>query len=146
MDKISAIKDLLTAILQCGEDDLEDVLDCKYDMNEVIKECKVRYDFSNFDINDLFYVIFCFGVEEMRKDILAEIEHLKEESNIYPLEDDDLKRLNTLTGLNPIEDIDVHTNFSATYIYFNFNEEIYSEYCSDKLEHLEDMTGIVVQY
>jgi len=136
--------DLLTGLLNCGYRDLDNIMDCKYDMEDLIEEVKNSGD-ESIDINNLTYAMFEKGKEEIRTSIENRIEEIEEEINNTEdkKEIKNLKKeLKEIKNLDPYEDIGSFHNYCDTSIYFNEDKgDIYKKYFQEALDEFYENTG-----
>lgn len=148
-------EEILTNLLDCGTDDLKLLNDIRYDLDDILeylKEC------GNFNINSIFREVFKKGAidlnyafierkEEIREQILEEMQTAKEEYPDYDLENDEdyqelVNDLDLLDNekLNPIEDLDYYLNYQDTHVYME-HIDFYRKYMSDVVDTIETNMG-----
>ena len=148
-------EEILTNLLDCGTDDLKLLEDIEYDLYDILeylKEC------GNFNINSIFREVFKKGAidlnyafierkEEIREQIIEEMQTVKEEYPDYDLEKDEdyqelVNDLDLLDNekLNPIEDLDYYLNYLDTHVYMEYIE-FYRKYMPDIVDTIETNMG-----
>lgn len=131
-------QDLLCAILNCSNNDLNVIQYCQYDYYTIINDCYQNVEENDeenkLSLNGLIKSIFNLGIAEIEQYIDSRIAEIE-------FNEDDQIEYNSLIKLNPDEDIEKDINFSASGIYFINNQEIYGEYLSDVLTNVEDKMG-----
>lgn len=133
------MRDLLTALLKCGWMDLDILLDCQYDFDELVDDFRDNFGATTtIDVNNLAYAMFDKGKSEIRQFIEDRIETLKDEDE---LSEEEQQELDALQGLEPYEDIESFHNFIDTSVYFSDNQELYEKYCSEALDTFTKNTG-----
>ena len=148
-------EEILTNLLDCGTSDLELLEDIEYDLYDILEYLK---EYGSFNINSIFRKVFEKGAidlnyafiehkEEIREQILEEIQTTKEEYPDYDLENDedyqelvnDLYLLDN-EKLNPIEDLDYYLNWQDTHVYMK-HIEFYRKYIPDVVDTIETNMG-----
>ena len=135
---------LLCSAINCSYDDLTLLEDCKYDFNEMIAVCIVRWGGLNF--NTLTRVMFDFGLRDIEQYINDRICELEAIANERQLDEDEEFKLEALRKLNPFVDINSVHNCIDTTIWID-NEEskkTYAMYLSEALDHFYEMTGFEI--
>lgn len=128
---MTAAENFLTAILECGADDLSILENVGYSWDDVLE----RMDFpTSYGFNDLILSIFELGV----RDIKYWIEERLEEPDISSTE------RSTLMLLDPEEDIEVYCNYTSSCVSFRNRSRVYHKYCEEALKYFHDMTGFVI--
>lgn len=148
-------EEILTNLLDCGTEDLKLLEDIEYDLYDILeylKEC------GSFNINSIFREVFKKGAidlnyafiehkEEIREQILEEIQTIKEEYPDYDLEKDEdyqelVNDLDLLDNkkLNPMEDLDYYLNWQDTHVYME-HIEFYIKYMPDVVDTIETNMG-----
>ena len=148
-------EEILINLLDCGTADLELLEDIEYDLDDILEYLKESGDFN---INSIFREVFKKGAidlnyafrereEEIREQILEEIQTTKEEYPDYDLEKDEdyqelVNNLDLLDNekLNPIEDLDYYLNWQDTHVYME-HIEFYRKYMPDVVEEIETNMG-----
>lgn len=130
-------EDLLSAILDCEHADLYSLSGCRYNMEEIVKECLMRFD--TLDINCLVRVMFEYGLKDIEIaifDRVCEIEAVRHERD---LDEDEESELEALESLDPFEDI--QSSGAQIWVDDSGKREIYNNYLQDALGHFKKMTG-----
>ena len=148
-------EEILTNLLDCGTEDLKLLEDIEYDLCDILeylKEC------GSFNINDIFSEVFKKGAidlnyafierkDEIREQILEEMQAAKEEYPDYDLEKDEdyqelVNDLDLLDNekLNPMEDLDYYLNWQDTHVYME-HIEFYRKYMPDVVDTIETNMG-----
>lgn len=142
-------RNLLTALLDCGSDDLRILDSCEYGFHEVIEEARGYKDHP--DINDLCSAMFTLAkhdindwlvnrLGEIHVDLMNGDKHTAE----YVYLTFEYK---TLSELSPHEDISSYHNFLDTHVYLSCNEEkgiAYARYCKEAIDAFEQKTGFPI--
>ena len=147
-------EEILTNLLDCDTSDLELLEDIEYDLYDIVEYLK----YGSFNINSIFREVFEKGAidlnyafiehkEEIREQILEEIQTIKEEYPDYDLEKDEdyqelVNDLDLLDNekLNPIEDLDYYLNWQNTHVYME-HIEFYRKYMPDVVDTIETNMG-----
>ncbi len=159
MDK-NQLEDLLSAVLECGYADLDNLNSCEYPYADLVRE--VKDNDMEIDINTLTQAMFSLALQDVQEYIDTKINDLEEflddyEEEGHDLEDlqaeigtdeelseDDLEELKILVDdcfLDIMEDAEGFYNYMDTSISIIDNEAYYTMYFPDALELFEDKTG-----
>ena len=119
---------LLTAILECGEDDLSMLEEVSYAWEDILEQM----DFPDcYKFNDVIRTIIDLGIIDIKNWI---------ESRLQEPDLSDSERA-ALHSLNPDTDIEAYCNYLATRVSFRNKAVIYHRYCEDALEFFHAATG-----
>ena len=148
-------EEILTNLLDCGTEDLKLLEDIKYDLYDILEYLK---EYGSVNINSIFREVFDKGAidlnyafierkDEIREQILEEMQTAKEEYPDYDLEKDEdyqelVNDLDLLDNekLNPIEDLDYYLNYLDTHVYME-HIDFYRRYMSDVVDTIETNMG-----
>lgn len=148
-------EEILTNLLDCGTDDLKLLEDIEYDLYDILEYLK---EYVSFNINTIFREVFKKGAidlnyafrkreEEIREQILEEMQTAKNEYPDYDFENDEeyqtfVNDLDLLDSgkLCPMEDLDYYLNYQDTHVYME-HIEFYRKYMSDVVDTIETNMG-----
>ena len=148
-------EEILTNLLDCGTEDLKLLEDIKYDLYDILEYLK---EYGSVNINSIFREVFDKGAidlnyafieqkDEIREQILEEMQTAKEEYPDYDLEKDEdyqelVNDLDLLDNekLNPMEDLDYYLNWQDTHVYME-HIEFYRKYIPDVVDTIETNMG-----
>lgn len=161
----STMTDLLTSVLDCGYADLDVLMNCKYDISDLMDEVRdMGYQMPN--LNNLAMAMFYIGrraiqewIDNRKDEVEEEIDAIddwfkdNEAHALGDIADEETRKealeemLKALEGLEPQEDIESFHNFMDTSVYFSSGEkkEIYIKYCKDALDEFYDNTGYCLE-
>ena len=133
--KIDNYESILMTLLDCGYADLELIANVR---NDIIVDCLESLDLKHINIHILMREVFYHKKSELQCIIDERIEELKESAE---LTEEELFELETISSLNPFEDICSCRTFTDISIFFVNNKDIYKQYFANAIESFEKDTG-----
>lgn len=133
--KIDNYESILMTLLDCGYADLELIANVR---NDIIVDCLESLDLTHINIHILMREVFYYKKSELQCTIDERIEELKESAE---LTEEELFELETISSLNPFEDICSCRTFIDISIFFVNNKDIYKQYFANAIESFEKDTG-----
>lgn len=142
-------KELLTAILGCGEMDLEVLEDIEYDLYEIIK--RIKENEQELALNNLIRNVFVQGVSDLQYAFNNNKENIREKINekISDGVDEDctyeeyknyFDELDLLYEVSPIEDFSYYINGTDSHVYMK-HLDFYRRYLPDEVDDIEYNMG-----
>lgn len=112
---------LLTAILECGKDDLKSIEDCEYCYDDIL--ARIKEDRLDLSFNSYVVAIFKLGraelidaLEDYRNEFLSELDDKWEDCTKY--EQEDLaKEEEVIEKLDPLNDVSWFANYMTSTVY-----------------------------
>lgn len=135
---------MLTALFQCGTEDLRLLNDVQYDWEDVFDFDE--FGFDGLNINYVMRRVFEIGfgdILEARDDRICELEAIPNERE---LDEDEEEELRLLRNLKPYEDFSSYHNFLDTHVYCDAHGATYKNYLSDALDRFEEDTGFYISF
>ncbi len=139
--------DLVRAVLDCGNDDLDLLDDAGADIYKTVQRMREEgLDISLYSIiGEVFREGIChFGevVESQRK----ALESQEKSGEITEVEYESLKKLRDYR-INPEEDFDFYLNFQDTHLFAPADKQtVYEELFEQDLQELESYTGFDIEW
>lgn len=141
---ITSREDFLMQILHCGILDLMLIDGVNYDWCDILDSDVFRSG-TPFDLNSLMWLVFEHGFSQIEAAVDSRISHLlKGVEKTYRLSDSQVKELEALRTLNPMEDFDSYHNCLDTHVWCRQNGGIYQKYMSEALDAFADGTGFEI--
>ncbi len=134
--------DLIRAVLDCGEDDLDILDDSGANMFEVIWQ--MRSVGLEITLNGIVEEIFKEGIFRIDKAVKSEKTRLEAEEREGVLTEAGYERLEAmrLYGLNPRRDFTYYVNCLDTHLYCDSRKKgLYEEMFEQEMQELADYTG-----
>ncbi len=128
---------LLTAILDCGTDDLSLLDDVQYDWDDIFK----RLEDDTHDLNSVMREVFQVGYEDIQ---IAVVNHICDLESSGNLDDDEADELTLLRELDASEDFDSYHNYLDTHVWCRNHADTYRKYMMEALEEFEENTGFCI--
>lgn len=143
-------KELLMAILDCGETDLEMLDDIKYDLYEIIKHMKENE--QELTLNNLIRNVFLQGASDLQYAFNNNKENIREKINEKISDGVDEKdctyeeyknyfdELDLLYEVSPMEDLGYYINGIDSHVYMK-HLDFYRRYLPDEVDNIEYNMG-----
>lgn len=128
---------LLTAILDCGTDDLSLLDDVQYDWADIFK----RLEDDTHDLNSVLREVFQVGYEDIQ---IAVVNRICELESSGTLDGDEADELVLLRELNAPKDFDSYHNYLDTHVWCRNHADTYKKYMTEALEEFEENTGFCI--
>lgn len=136
-------KELLRALLCCGNDDLSMLDDTEYDFFDVIQS--IWNDDAIPTLNRIMEEIFIFGIIDLKDAIENKISEYEDELKwLDPQEAKalDIKNIiNALKYLNPDEDVEYYCNCQDTSVSLYDPDDTYKQFLSKEISEIERKMG-----
>jgi len=139
---MTGTESFLTALLDCGVNDLRILDDVAYDWKEIIDA--INETGTPPTLNNLLNAVFVKGLAEIQaaaKDMICELEAITKERE---LEADEEEELAQLRELNASKDFGSFCNCLDTSIYCKNHADIYGKYMDEVLDMFEQNTGFCI--
>ena len=137
--KIDNYESILMTLLDCSYADLELIANVR---NDIIVDCLESLDLKHINIHILMREVFYHKKSELQSIIDDRIEELKESAE---LTEEELYELETISSLNPFEDIYSCRTFTDISIFFVDNKDIYKKYFANAIESFKKDTGFILE-
>lgn len=132
---------LFRVLLNCGESDVDMLLDVTYDWDDIFEECSLPV---NPDFNDLMGAALEYGLVQLQDAINSRIDELKDVST-DEITEEEKEELSELEKLDTNQDFDIYLNCIDTHLTCMHHQSIYNEYLLDAIKEVEDGVGLEVE-
>ena len=132
---------LFRVLLNCGESDVDMLLNVTYDWYDIFEECSLPV---NPDFNDLMGAALEFGLVQLQDAINSRIDELKDIST-DEITEEEQEELNALEKLDTNQNFDIYLNYLDTHLTCMHYQSIYNKYLSDAISEVEDSVGLDVE-
>lgn len=132
---------LFRVLLNCGESDVDMLLDVTYDWYDIFEECSLPV---NPDFNDLMGAALEYGLVQLQDAINSRIDELKDVST-DEITEEEKEELSELEKLDTNQDFDIYLNFLDTHLTCMHHQSIYNGYLLDAIKEAEEGVGLEVE-
>lgn len=132
---------LFRVLLNCGESDVDMLLDVTYDWYDIFEECSLPV---NPDFNYLMGAALEYGLVQLQDAINSRIDELKDVST-DEITEEEKEELSELEKLDAYQDFDVYLNYIDTHLTCMHYQSIYNKYLHDAMEEVEDGVGLNIE-
>lgn len=138
--------DLLRAVLDCGNDDLDLLDDAGADMYEIVEH--IKENGIEITLTSLMEEVFRDGIQrlgEVVKEYWQTLESQEKSGKMTEIEYEQLRKLRDY-DINPEEDFGFYVNFQDTHLYvMEDKRKVYDEIFEQELRDLENYTGFDIE-
>lgn len=134
---MTASESLLTAMLDCGKDDLSLLKYIEYPWEDILEQMDYPESHS---LNAVLDGAFSLGIIDIKDWIAARLEKLATD-DMTPADPEYQQEYKALQMLDPDNDIQYCLNAKCTDVWITNNKDVYLRYCRPALHHFEAMTG-----
>lgn len=132
---------LFRVLLNCGESDVDMLLDVTYDWYDIFEEYSLPV---NPDFNYLMGAALEYGLVQLQDAINSRIDELKDVST-DEITEEEKEELSELEKLDTNQDFDIYLNYIDTHLTCMHHQSIYNEYLLDAIKEVEDGVGLEVE-
>lgn len=132
---------LFRVLLNCGELDVNMLLNVTYDWVDIFEECSPP---DNLDFGGLMWVALEYGLVQLQDAINNRIDELKD-IGADEITEEEQEELNELEKLDTDQDFDIYLNYLDTHLTCIHHQSIYNEYLLDAIKEVEEGVGLKVE-
>lgn len=140
---MSAVDNLLPALLDCGILDISILDDVGYDLGDIAVE--LQEEGIKVTLNNITDAIFRKGQAELEDALENKISELEDERDGCEEDSEEYdelqEQIDELESCDPEEDVEWFCNCLDTSVWFSDNEEIYRKYIPEAISNIEDNMG-----
>lgn len=129
---------LLRVLLNCGELDINKLLNVTYDWYDIFEYEPV----VDFDFNTVMRSAIIYGLGQLQEEINDRVDELE---SIDEITDEEKEELEELKKLDVEEDFDIYLNYIDTHLTCIQHQDIYNEYLKEAIDRVGTALALNVE-